>query len=385
MKTTVTNLLAAVGVSGLLLSATAWSAPAKSAISNDLNMNFVNAPLEQVLTYLSDAAGFIVVQQAHANGYLTIRGSHVTKDEAVDLLNSELNRNNYAAIREDRTLTIVNKSDAKMSRIPVLIGSDPAGIPNNDTIATWIIPIRFVEARQLVSDLSMFFSRQATVVANEAGNTMVVTDTQANIRHLVQIIQAVDKSAEAETEIRVFHLKYASPADVADELSSVFPGASSSGSQAPIQFGGGPGGGFGNPFGGMGTDASGSQQRLQKATQVTAVADSRIQAVIVTAPKDLMNDIAGIMEKLDVKSDRDQQVATIQLLNGDPQQVAQVLQSMFGSGSTSSSSSGSSASSALQTRAQNGATQMSSGTTTSSGIGGTGTGGGSTASRAGGG
>ena len=102
---------------------------------------------------------------------------------------------------------------------------------------TQIIPIRFVEARQLVSDLSSFVSPQATVVANEAGNSIVITDTQSNIRHLAEIIQAVDNSAEAETEIRVFRLKYANPTDVATELASVFPSSTSgSGTQAPDPF-----------------------------------------------------------------------------------------------------------------------------------------------------
>jgi hypothetical protein len=362
---------------------------------NDLNLNFKDAHLDMVLNYLSDAAGFIIELDTPVNGTVTVVGKHLTQDEAVDLLNTELNRNNYAAIREGRRLTIVSKSDAKTSRIPVKIGNDPNSIPNNDEIATWIIPIRFVEARQLVSDLSLFVSAQATIVANEAGNSIVVTDTQANIRHLAQIIKAVDDSAEAETEIRVFPLKYASPTDVANELTSVFPSSSSSGNQAPIQFGGGRGGRGGGGFGGGGRGGGGfggggnpfaalfggggannaSQQRIQKATQVTAVADSRIQAVIVTAPKDLMNEIAGIMTELDVASDRDQNVATIQLQNADPQQVAQVLQNMFGGSTTSRGGTSSTQNSALQQRGVNGVTTMGS-TTTSSGIGGTGTGGG---------
>jgi type II secretory pathway component GspD/PulD (secretin) len=362
--------------------------------SNALMLNFRNAPLEMVLNYLSDAAGFIIVQDTHVNGTVTITSTHpVTQDEAVNLLNTELNRNNYAAIRDGRTLTIVDKTDAKTRNIPVKTGNKPGDIPNNAEIATWIIPIRFVEARQLVSDLSSFVSPQATIVANEAGNSVVVTDTQSNIRHLAEIIQAVDNSAEAETEIRVFRLKYASPADVASELSSVFPSASSSGNQAPIQFGGrggrggfggfggggfgggfGGGGGFGAPGGAAGT-ANGSQQRIQKATQVTAVADSRIQAVIVTAPKDLMDEIAGMMADLDVPSDRDQGVYVFQMQNGDPQQAVQVLQNMFQSSSASrSGSSSSSQNSALQQRAQNSTTTMGT-TTTTSGISGTGSGG----------
>ena len=113
-----------------------------------------------VLSYLSDAAGFIIVQDTHVNGTVTVVGQHLTQDEAVNLLNTELNRNNYAAIRDGRTLTIVDKNDAKTRNIPVKTGNRPGDIPNDAEIATWIIPIRFVEARQLVSDLSTLFRRR---------------------------------------------------------------------------------------------------------------------------------------------------------------------------------------------------------------------------------
>jgi type II secretory pathway component GspD/PulD (secretin) len=128
-------------------------------------------------------------------------------------------------------------------------------------------------------------------------------------------------------------------------------------------------------FGGGGATSDTTQQRIQKATQVTAVADSRIQAVIVTAPKDLMSDITKIMDEIDVASDRDQQVATIELQNADAQSVATVLQSMFQGNNTSRSGTGSSVSSALATRATQTSTTMSQ-TTTSGGIGGSSSGGG---------
>jgi len=287
-----------------------------------------------------------------------------------------LNKNGYAAIRNGRTLTIVDKNDAKTRDIPVKSGNNPDQIPNNAEIVTQIIPIRFVEARQLVSDLTSFVSPQATVVANEAGNSIVITDTQQNIHHLAEIIKAVDDSAEAETEIRVFHLKHASPADVASELASIFPssGSSGSGTQSPINFrggGGGPGGFFQRMMGGgSSSSSSGSNDRIKKATQVTAVADSRIQAVIVTAPKDLMEQISSMMTDLDVPSTRDQKVFVFHMNNGDPQQAAQVLQTMFQSSSSSrSGSSSSSQNSALMQRAQNNASSTTSSSSSSSGFG----------------
>lgn len=354
--------------------------PATGTNVDELRLNFRNAPLEMVLNYLSDAAGFIIVLDTKVNGNVSVISSHpMTRAEAVDLLNSVLNKNGYAAIRNGRTLTIVDKNDAKTRDIPVKSGNNPDEIPKNAEIVTQIIPIRFVEARQLVSDLTSFVSPQATVVANEAGNSIVITDTQLNIRHLTEIIRAIDNSAQSETEIRVFHLKHASPADVAAELASIFPSSSSgSGTQSPINFrggGGGPGGFFQRMMGGGGgggnASSSTSSDRVKKATQVTAVADSRIQAVIVTAPKELMDSIANMMTDLDVPSTRDQKVFVFHMNNGDPQQAAQVLQTMFqGSSSSRSGSSSSSQNSALMQRAQNNATTTTSSSSSGSGLGG---------------
>jgi type II secretory pathway component GspD/PulD (secretin) len=361
-------------------------APTIGTNFDELSLNFRNAPLEMVLNYLSEAAGFIIVMDTQVKGNVSVISSHpMTRNEAVDLLNAVLNKNGYAAIRDGRTLTILDKNDAKTRNIPVKTSNNPDSIPNNAEIVTQIIPIRFVEARQLVTDLSSFVSPQATIVANEAGNSIVVTDTQSNIRHLTEIIRAIDNSAEGETEIRVFHLTHASPADVASELGQIFPTSGTSGnqSQSPFRFGGGGGGGGGGGFfqrmmaaNAAGGTGNSQNTRIQKQTQVVAVADQRTSSVIVTASKDLMQEIAGMMEQLDVPSDRDQNVYVFQMKNGDPQQALTVLQNMFQSSSTSrSGSSSSSQNSALQQRAVNGTTTMGT-TTTTAGIGGTGTGGG---------
>jgi len=223
--------------------------------------------------------------------------------------------------------------------------------------------------------LTSFVSPQATVVANEAGNSIVITDTQQNIRHLTEIIKAVDDSAQSETEIRVFRLKYASPIDVAAELASIFPSTTSgSTTQSPTRFAGGGGGGFFARMmaagGGAPSAGSAANDRAKKAMQVNVVPDSRIQAVIVTAPKDLMEQIAGMMTDLDIASTRDQKVYVFHMSNGDPQQAAQVLQNMFqSSGTTRNGSSGSSQNSALMQRAQNNTTSSSS-SSSSSGFGG---------------
>ncbi len=326
---------------------------------DELRLNFRGAPIEMVLNYLSDAAGFIIQLNTPVQGRVDVwSGQPVTRDEAVDLLNSVLNRNGLAAIRNGRTLTIMSHDDALHGDIPVKVSDDPQSIPKNDEIVTLIIPVKYVEAEQLVKDLSPLVSPHATIIANGAGNSVVVTDTQANIHHLAEIIKAIDSSAEDIAEIRVFHLEHHDPVEVASLLTGLFSdtGNTTGAAQSPFRFGFGGFGGFGGgrgggaPGGGGAATANSQSDRIKKRARVVAVPDQRTSSVVVTASKDMMGQIGSMIEQIDQDSPKVAHVSVIHLENADPQQVQQVLQDMFQNGT--SSRGGSSQNSPLMTRIQ---------------------------------
>src|SRR5262245_4847904 len=232
-------------------------------------------------------------------------------------------------------------------------------------MVTQIIPIRFVEAGQLVSELSPFIS-SSRIVANQAGNSIVITDTQSNIRHLVEIIKAIDSSAEDVTEVKVFHSQFADPTEMANLLSGLFRDQSGNAS-SPIRFGnrggrgggaGGRGGGFGfgggfNPFAaafGGGNQGGGNSQtdRIKKRNQVIAVADGRTSSVVVTATRDLMEQITEMVDQLD-RPGKTSVLAVIPISHADPSEVLQVLQDTVGVSSTRNNRN---TQSQLQTRTQ---------------------------------
>jgi len=153
---------------------------------------------------------------------------------------------------------------------------------------------------------------------------------------VAEIIQAIDQGAQDVTEVEVFHLLYADPSEMATLLTSVFPDDSKSGSQSPVQFGGGRGGfrglfGGGGPGGGGNNSSGGNDQsqRIKKRARVIAVADARTQSVIVSAASGLMAQITNMIVRLDANPAKKQKVYTFSLENADAQQVESVLQEMF--------------------------------------------------------
>ncbi|HXJ75933.1 MAG TPA: secretin N-terminal domain-containing protein, partial [Candidatus Dormibacteraeota bacterium] len=318
--------------------------PAGAPEEKGLRLNFRGVPLDMVLSYLSDAAGFIIVLDTEVKGKIDVWSSQpLSKDEAVELLNTVLNKNGYAAIRNGRTLRVVSRDDARTKDIPVKSGSDPESITKSDEMVTQVIPVRYANAAQLVQNLKPLLATYAELSANESGNALVLTATQSDVRRMVQIVSALDTSISSVADIRVFPLRYADAKELANAVKELFQPPSTQNNndrrnQFFNRFFGGPGGGgfpgAGGPggagFGGNGGGGrGGGSTSPQNNTRVVAVADERANALVVSAPGDLIPTIEKLVEEMDVSVADITELRVFHLLNADPLDIADIMAELF--------------------------------------------------------
>jgi len=181
------------------------SAPISSEYGNDgLRVNFHGAPLNLVLDYLSDAAGFIINKQTEVRGTVEIWSKQpVTKDEAVELLSSVLKKNGYAVTRNGRILTIMAMDTVKTADTDIVVNTDPNEVEKGDEVQTQIIPVRYASATQLVPNLELLLPTTATLSANESANTLILVATRTDIKRILKIVNALDTSmASASCTLR---------------------------------------------------------------------------------------------------------------------------------------------------------------------------------------
>jgi len=318
-------------------------APASAGPDTGLRFNFRGAPLETVLNYLSDAAGFVIVLETPVRGTVDMWSAQpVSKEEAVQLLNLALNKNGYTARVQGRNLIVSSKEDAKKTNLPIRTGNDPAEIPETAEMVMQIIPLRHIDATQAARDLGTLLPATATLTANQDSNSLVVTDTQINVKHVVEIVAALDGSIDSAATVRVFPLKNADPYEMAQLLTNLF-GTTSTPTANTANTPGGPGGffarmaaagGFGGGGGNGGSRRNGTTSSTGRATPVVAVADPRTFSVVVTAAKTQMADVAAMIAQLDTSSGRKQRVFVYTLQNADVKQVESILKNLFQSNTT---------------------------------------------------
>src|ERR1035437_2418396 len=163
--------------------------------TNGMRLNFRGAPLSLVLDYLSDAAGFFINKETDVRGTVEVWSKEpLTKDEAVEVLNSVLKKNGCAVIRNGRILTIVAQDMAKTRETPIVSGNDPDQVEKGDEVVTQIIPVKYATVSQLVPNLELLLPTTATLSANESANSLILVATKTDIKRMLKIITALDTS-----------------------------------------------------------------------------------------------------------------------------------------------------------------------------------------------
>ena len=318
--------------------------PAPALAKGMIMLNFQGASLTEVLNYLSEAAGFVIVQEAPVTGTVNVVSRQpITAEDAVDLVNAVLIEKGYVAIRNGRILKIVKRDGAQKRDLPVHTGSDPELIPRKDEMVTQILPLRFGEAAKLVENLRPLLADNATISANESSNSILLTDTQTNIRRIAEIIRAIDTSVASISTLHVYPLKFATAKDLATVVTQLFAstsagGASQGGGRGRGGFGGGfPGfGGPGGPGGGQQQPSAQSEAR-QANTRVIAVADDQSNSLIVSAPEEVIPSITEVVNKLDANITDVTVTRIFHLEHADALETAEIINTLYGESTTQNS------------------------------------------------
>ena len=301
-----------------------WPAPSGDGIL----LNFKNVSVHTVLEYLSAAAGLVVVVAKEVEGRISIISRQpISTDEAVALLDTVLKEKGFAAIRTGRVLKIVPLAQAAKENLPVRSGNDPDEVPVADRLVTQIIPVRHALAIKLRTDLTPLIGTGATLTANEASNSLILIDSQTNVRRIMQIIRALDDHMGSVAEVKVYQLKYADAASTSRLITDLFKQDQNQaqGQRVFLPFGGR----FGRRGGRGGAAQPQQQESGGREQKVIASPDTRTNSVVVSAPPDLLKVIDSIIKGLDSDPAEEQSIFIYPLKNAKAKNVETVVNQVF--------------------------------------------------------
>ena len=87
-----------------------------------LRLDFRGVPLQHVFDYFSNAAGVFIHVKPNVDVWTPVDAfhtDHLSRQEALELLQHVLNKNGCTAIQDGKKLTVIRSEDVKKSYIPL--------------------------------------------------------------------------------------------------------------------------------------------------------------------------------------------------------------------------------------------------------------------------
>jgi len=183
--------------------------------ANAVTLNLKNAELSTLIESVSQATGKNFIIDPQVKGLVNVISStEIDNDELYHLFLSVLRVHGYIAVEGDDFIKILPQSNLKES-------SSFLSSASSDVIITTTIPIYNVPANQMVPVLRPIISQYGLLAAYTPSNSLVVTDTQANIVRLNEVIAGLDK--EIDEDYEVIALKNTPAEEVSKVIRSLFP------------------------------------------------------------------------------------------------------------------------------------------------------------------
>ena len=242
----------------------------------------------------------------------------LTPDDAWETFISALDLSGLSTVETGRVTKIILRSQGIRGNPPLI--KPGGGLKVSDQLVTQVVPLKYVDAKQILSALSRFVT-PGSMVALPSTNHLIISDSAEKVRRVLDMITLMDVRAQ-HSGLKIFPVRYGQASLLKQALEQIM-GARNGISQGrgPLKRGGGP--------------------------EIRLLSDDQHSLIAAFAPDAYLHQIAEYLRQLDVPSERedsDSVVTLVPLEYADAGKLAATLSALSGSfiGTRALSGSGSS-------------------------------------------
>ena len=219
LKTCLKSLTLSIG---LLLGASG------SVQAESYNLNLRDGDLQAFVSLISTATGknFVLDKQVRGQKITIITGREIDEDELYELFLSVLQLHGLAAVESGEITKIIPANKSKYQAVPVV--EERTGIPEidkkirkrePDALVTKVIKAEHVPVANMVPILRPMISPTGHLQGYTPSNSIVVTDTIANIDKVTKLVRRMDTPDQDEMEVVI--LRFASAAELVKTIQAL--------------------------------------------------------------------------------------------------------------------------------------------------------------------
>ncbi len=203
-----------------------------------ITLNLQDVDIRVLISTVSEVSGRNFVIDPRVKGRVSvISGSPLSGDQLYDVFLSILEVHNFAAVESGPVIKILPSNVIKQRPTPTEFSRTAI---DNDEQITQILQLEHASVQELVPIIRPLVPPTSHFAAHGPSNTLVITDTAANIRRVLEIVARID-IPDRRSSVHVVYLKHGDAEELASTLTQLAasmssgPEAVGAGNDATIQ------------------------------------------------------------------------------------------------------------------------------------------------------
>ncbi len=296
--------------------------------TGQVRIDFDDVAITVIIDAISKLTGKNFIYDDRVRGKVTvISPSPVSIAEAWAVFESVLKIKGFTSIPGPAgVLKIVPLRDAKESNIETI--RDDRQSANRDNYVTRLIPLYYIDATAITSTLKPLISKDSAVVVYAPTNTIILTDTMANIRRLLGILETLDVETHKK-ELAVIKILYADADTLGRQITDIYGGNTSGGTTTAASAR--KNRSSRRKSSGKTAGAGSAGIEAAQRSEVRIITESRTNSLLILASRAQIGDIRELIHKLDVPVVGGGKIHVYYLKHADAQEMAQTLNGLVSS------------------------------------------------------
>lgn len=284
------------------------------------SFDFPETDIMDLTKHMQELTGINLILDKDVKGKVSITApTPITVGDAWKAYLAALNMAGFTLVKSGAFYKIINARDVRYVPTTIYTGSYT---PDTEAHVMKILALKNVDASEISRNFRPFMSRYGRIIDIKQTNTIIISDTGANIARLEKLIKFLDVPGYEES-LQIIPVKNSSAQEIAKLLDEILKDGNSRGSSRPRARSGGSNSGSsgGSRFSGGSTGGS----NISK-----IIAEPRTNSIIAMANSAGAEQLRTLINKLDVKlvSSSSGRIHVHYLNYGNAEELAKTLSSL---------------------------------------------------------
>ena len=150
----------------------------------------------------------------------------IPKDEVLPVMEIILRLNGIAIVEERGLYRIIALADIAKEPAPIRFGRDPNAVELKGIAIVQVVQLKYIGSADMIKILTPLLSQGGSVL-DVPPNFLIIADTDANVKRLLQVVDLFDseKLKSARPQVFVYPVQNSKAKDIAAMLQQIFLGA----------------------------------------------------------------------------------------------------------------------------------------------------------------